>query len=107
MAGLQDTGVDVAESRTGYTTLTHKRIDIAAALAAADTFPDFVEQQDNTPTDPGPQTPDQSPQTDWIPGVPNAGDAQRTKSIIVLALSVIALIGVNSISWFGRTRNAA
>lgn len=103
LEGLQDTGVDVTESRTGYTTLTHKRIDIAAALEVADTFATFTEQQEETPTpsNPGTETP-----TEWIPGVPNAGSAERTRAVIVIMASAMVLLLINFGSRARKVRNA-
>ncbi len=36
---LHENGVDITENRTNYTAMTHKRIAVAAALAAADSLP--------------------------------------------------------------------
>lgn len=97
IAGFKSTGVSIAEDRSGYSAHTYERINLGAALAAADTFPKYSAQAETPSTTPG-----ETPTTDWVPGVPSAGQANYRRSVSIIGLGIVFLIFINRSAFLKR-----
>lgn len=90
LEGLQDNGVDVVEDRDDYTEVTHKRINLSETLVVASSLEEHVDVPVSSDND----SDNSSSDTEWIPGVPNAGSLKQRRAafIMISALTVLLLL---------------